>query len=243
MDLPESETVALRRDALLPPTAATVRWRRSARARRVSLRVCPVEGAVVVTLPPRGSRRAGLELLRDNASWVLRRLDKLAPPTELRDGATVPIGGAPHRLRHDPTRKGMAFLEAGELVVTGQEEFLARRALAFLRAEAARRVAAALPPHCEALGVRPRAVRVKDTKSRWGSCAADRTLAFSWRLVLAPPWVLDYVVAHEACHLRELNHSHRFWALVDARAPQREAAERWLRQNGPGLLRVGQAVA
>lgn len=234
----EAETVPLRRDALLPPTPCPVRWRRSARARRVSLRVCPKEGAVVVTLPPRGTRKAGLALLSEHAAWVMQRLDALAPARRIEAGGLVPIGGQPHAIRHDPARRGGAFLEGGALVVTGEAEFLPRRALAFLRGEAARRIAAALPGHCEALGVRPRAVRVKDTKSRWGSCAPDRTLAFSWRLVMAPPWVLDYVVAHEACHLREMNHSPRFWALVDSRAPRRQEAERWLRENGPALLRV-----
>jgi len=239
MNFPESETVPLRRDPLLPPTPCTVRWRRSARARRISLRICPLEGAVIVTLPPRGSRRAGLALLTEHAGWVLQRLDRLAPAQGFAVGATIPIGGVPHAIRHEPAARGGAFLEGAALVVTGQAEFLARRAAAFLRAEAGRRIALALPQHCEALGVRPKAVRVKDTRSRWGSCAPDRTLAFSWRLVLAPPWVLDYVVAHEACHLREMNHSPRFWALVEACTADRARAEGWLRENGPALLRVG----
>jgi predicted metal-dependent hydrolase len=89
------------------------------------------------------------------------------------------------------------------------------------------------------LGVAIKAIRVKDTQSRWGSCAPDGTLAFSWRLVMAPDAVLDYVVAHEVAHLRELNHSPRFWAHVKALAPHRDEAEAWLREEGPGLLRVG----
>ena len=93
--------------------------------------------------------------------------------------------------------------------------------------------------HARALAVHPRAVRLKDTRSRWGSCAPDGTLAFSWRLVMAPGWVLDYVAAHEVAHLRELNHSARFWALVETRTPHREAAQDWLRLNGSTLLRIG----
>jgi predicted metal-dependent hydrolase len=87
-----------------------------------------------------------------------------------------------------------------------------------------RRISAAAQPHAAALGVQPRAIRLKDTRSRWGSCAPDRTLAFSWRLLLAPDWVLDYVVAHEVAHLREMNHSDRFWALCESLTPHREAA-------------------
>ena len=93
--------------------------------------------------------------------------------------------------------------------------------------------------HAAALQVKPRVIRLKDTRSRWGSCAPDGTLAFSWRLVMAPDWVLDYVVAHEVAHLRELNHSHRFWAHVERLTPNRDAAVEWLRAHGPALLRVG----
>jgi predicted metal-dependent hydrolase len=238
MELPDSEIVPLQRDALLPPSPCPVRWRRSPRARRVSLRICAREAEVVITLPPRAGRRAGLALLTEHAGWVMQRLATIAPAQPILDGANLPIGGEPHRIRHAPERRGGAFLEAGELVVTGGAEFLPRRVRSFLRAEAARRIAAALPGHLEALDVRARAVRVKDTRSRWGSCAPDRTLAFSWRLIFAPPWVLDYVVAHEACHLREMNHSPRFWALVGQRTPHRRAAEAWLRAEGPGLLRI-----
>jgi predicted metal-dependent hydrolase len=144
-----------------------------------------------------------------------------------------------HVIRHDPTRRGAAFLEDGALVVTGDPAFVARRVRDFLRAEALRRIGVAARPHAEALGVVPRAIRLKDTRSRWGSCAPDRTLAFSWRLVLAPDWVLDYVVAHEVAHLREMNHSDRFWAHVEARTPHRHAATEWLRRHGAALQRVG----
>ncbi len=93
--------------------------------------------------------------------------------------------------------------------------------------------------HAEALGVTSHRLRLKDTRSRWGSCAPDGTLAFSWRLVMAPGWVLDYVVAHEVAHLREMNHSPRFWDILQQLTPNREAAVAWLKENGPALLRVG----
>lgn len=239
MPLPESETIELRRDPLRSPEPCPVVWRRSTRARRVSLRIDPVEGAVVVTLPQRASRRHGLELLSEHAGWIIQRLATLAPERPFEAGAKVPIGGIDHLIRHDPSRRGAAFLEEGALVVTGDPVFVARRVKDFLRAEALRRIGVAARPHAEALGVAPRAIRLKDTRTRWGSCAPDRTLAFSWRLVLAPEWVLDYVVAHEVAHLREMNHSDRFWALVEARTPHRHAATAWLRRHGAALQRVG----
>lgn len=239
MQLPDSETVLLRPGVLGPPVDCPVRWNRSARARRVSLRIDARAGEVVVTLPMRAGRRAGMALLTTHAAWVMQRLAALSPPVELTDGAEVPLGGRPHAIRHDPAARGGAFLEGETIVVTGRPEFHARRVKDFLRAEAGRRIARLAEGHAATLDVKVRAIRLKDTNSRWGSCAPDGTLAFSWRLVMAPDLVLDYVVAHEVAHLRELNHSARFWAHVERLTPHREAAQDWLRANGPALLRVG----
>jgi predicted metal-dependent hydrolase len=162
----------------------------------------------------------------------------IAPALDFAPGAAVPVGGVPHEIVHVERQVG-ARIEGGAIHVGGEAAFLRRRVADALRAEARRRMAERAHHHAARLGVKPRAIRCKDTRSRWGSCAPDGTLAFSWRLVMAPDWVLDYVVAHEVAHLRELNHSARFWAHVDALAPQREAAEEWLRRNGPALLRMG----
>ncbi|WP_137180290.1 M48 family metallopeptidase [Roseomonas sp. AR75] len=241
MPLPESEIVTLppARGAFAPASEIPVRWRPSTRARRVSMRICPREGAVVVTLPPRSGRRAGLALIREHEAWVLDRLAALTPMIEFAPGAAFLLGGEPHVIRHEPRARGGAFLDGQHLVVAGAREFLRRRATDFLRAEAKRRITVLAAPHAGMLGVKPRTIRVKDTRSRWGSCAPDGTLAFSWRLVMAPEWVTDYVVAHEIAHLRELNHSARFWALVAQLTPHRDAAVEWLRLEGPALLRVG----
>jgi predicted metal-dependent hydrolase len=203
------------------------------------MRICPREAEVVVTLPPRATRRAGLALIREHEAWVLDHLAALKPAVEFAPDAALLLGGAPHVIRHEPRLRGGAFLDGAAIVVTGAREFLRRRVRDFLRAEAKRRIATLAHPHATMLGVKPRAIRVKDTRSRWGSCAPDGTLAFSWRLVMAPEWVTDYVVAHEVAHLRELNHSARFWALVEGLTPHRDAAVEWLRAEGPALLRVG----
>jgi predicted metal-dependent hydrolase len=236
MSSAEAETIPL---DLADQADCQVRWRRSARARRVSLRIDAREGAVVVTLPPRAGRRQGLALLQVHAAWVAARLAALAPPVALAPGVELALGDEPHVIRHLPEGRGGVWLEPGAILVSGEAEFLARRVTDFLKAEARRRIAVLVRGHGARLGVMPRGIRMKDTRSRWGSCAPDGTLAFSWRLVLAPPWVLDYVVAHEVAHLRELNHSDRFWALVESLTPHREAAVAWLKQHGPGLLRVG----
>lgn len=237
------ETLLLRPAPGAPAMPCPLLWRRSARARLVSLRIEPVAGAVLITLPEslgsEAGRRAGLALLRRHAGWVAARLAALAPPLRLGPGAAVRLGDVPHPIRHAPLHAGPAALRQGAILVGGAAETLSAQVLDLLRDEASRRIRARVRRHAAQLGLAPRAVRLKDTRSRWGSCAPDGTLAFSWRLVMAPPWVLDHVVAHEVAHLRELNHSPRFWALLAGLNPHRASAQAWLRRHGPGLLRVG----
>jgi len=223
----------------LPGGAAKVQWRRSSRARRVSLRIDPRDGAVVVTLPLRAGRPAGVALLMDHADWITSRLAALPGAVPFQEGALVPVDGVEHRIRHMPALRGSAWLEAGELQVAGDPAFLARRVADFLRAEARRRLSAMVAEKAVLSGLKPSRITVKDTSTRWGSCAASRALAFSWRLVMAPRFVQDYVVAHEVAHLAHMNHGPRFWALVDTLTPHTKLAVRWLRDEGPRLMRVG----
>jgi predicted metal-dependent hydrolase len=241
MRFPETQRVSLPapRDALAPAMDFLVRWNPSTRARRVSLRICLREGAVIITLPPGATRREGIALLKAHGAWAMEHLAALAPALPFLPGSIVPIGDVAHRLRHAPRLRTPPFLDGRDLVVTGALRHLATRTTGFLRDEAKRRVTARLPAHTAQLGVVPRRIRIKDMRSRWGSCAPDGTLGFSWRLVMAPGWVLDYVVAHEVAHLRELNHSPRFWAHVARLSPDRDAAVDWLRRHGPRLLRIG----
>ena len=234
-----SETVTLRPGVLGAAVDCPVLWRRSPRARRVSLRIDPRAAQVVVTLPPRSGRRAGLALLTTHAAWIMQRLAALAPAVPFAPGTEIPLCGTPHVIRHEPRARGGAWLEPGAILVSGAPEFLPRRVADFLRAEAKRRITVLAIKHAETLDVKPRAIRMKDTNTRWGSCAPDGILAFSWRLVMAPDWVLDYVVAHEVAHLREMNHSARFWAQVERLTSHRDASVAWLREHGPALLRFG----
>ena len=109
----------------------------------------------------------------------------------------------------------------------------------FSRREARKRLEAQVLDHAARLGVKPSRITVRDTLSRWGSCSSARALSFSWRLIMAPEFVLDYVVAHEVAHLCEMNHSPRFWAHVRSLAPNMEAAQAWLKVNGRDLQRYG----
>jgi hypothetical protein len=127
------------------------------------------------------------------------------------------------------------------LCVAGRAPHLARRITDFLKREARRELSTATRRHAAALAVTVERIAVRDTASRWGSCSHDGSVSYSWRLILAPPFVLDYLAAHEVAHRRELNHSPRFWRVVDQLTPDRRRAEAWLKAQGNSLHRYGAA--
>ena len=118
-------------------------------------------------------------------------------------------------------------------------EHIDRRVHDFLKREARRDLHKAALAYAEALGVRVKRLSIRDQSSRWGSCTSAGSLSFSWRLILAPPFVLDYLAAHEVAHLVEMNHSSRFWRVVARVCPSVERAKRWLDTYGNDLHRYG----
>jgi predicted metal-dependent hydrolase len=187
----------------------------------------------------RAARAAGVALLEANAAWVADRLAALPPALAYAPGSLITIDGVPHPIIHAPRARGGAWLEGGALHVSGEAAFLARRAGDFLRAEARRRFSAQAMAKAAVAGLTVRRIAVRDTRSRWGSCSADGSLMFCWRLLMAPAFVQDYVVAHEVAHLRHMNHGPDFWRLTDLLSPHRPQAVAWLSAQGSGLMRVG----
>lgn len=217
----------------------TPTFRRSARARRLILRIAPATGRPEVVVPARVSMEEARRFADRHAGWLAERLSATAPSHPFIDGATIPIGGIPHIIRHAPDHRGRPVLRDGALVVGGGAPYLARRVRDFLSGEARRTLTERSHAFARRLGARPTGISVRDTTSRWGSCSAGGKLSFCWRLILAPPAILDYVAAHEVAHLREMNHGPGFWALVAALVPDVEASRAWLKANGPALLRIG----
>lgn len=219
--------------------ALAITVRRHPRARRVSLRTDPVAGGVVLVLPRRASLSAGIGFARSQARWIRGRLAQLPPPTPFAPGATLEILGERVAIVHEPGRRGPTRRSGHTLLVHGDEAFVARRVRDWLRS-LARSELAARALRCAALiGRDIESIRIADTRSRWGSCAPGGRLSFCWRLVLAPPQIVDYVVAHEVAHLRHLDHSQRFWQVVEQLTPHRAEAQLWLRRHGARLLRAG----
>ena len=217
--------------------------RRHPRARNYTLRIAGPARAPVLTMPERGSLAEARRFLDRHSGWLKRQIDRLPRPAPIAAGAVVPLRGAQHLIRHDPARRGTGAddSDAGRpvLVVAGDAAHLRRRVIEYLKREARRDLERSVAGHAARLGLRPKAVRLRDQTSRWGSCAVNGHLSFSWRLIMAPPFVLDYLAAHEVAHLREMNHSRRFWRLVESVCEDRERARAWLLAEGPALHAIG----
>jgi predicted metal-dependent hydrolase len=150
----------------------------------------------------------------------------------------VPFLGVNHHIHHSLARGPAPVWSAdGAILVSGRMEHASRRLADFFKREAKDLLAARAMEYAARLGLRPSRVSVRDTRSRWGSCSQGGSLSFSWRLIFAPEFVRDYVVAHEVAHLKEMNHSVRFWAHVKSLSPDVDRAREWLRDHGRGLLR------
>jgi predicted metal-dependent hydrolase len=219
-----------------------IRIRASARARRLSLRLDPIEGRAELIHPVGAARAHILDFLESRKDWLVARAARLPKRVAFADGARIPIRGEVRLLRAlGPARRTRPPFAIGTeaIEVTGHPEHLARRTRAGLAAHARDILAARTRTLAGRVGRSVAKVSVGDAKSRWGSCARNGNIRYSWRLILAPDPVIDYVVAHEVAHLVEMNHGPRFWRLVAELDPNHEAARAWLRRHGAGLLRYG----
>jgi predicted metal-dependent hydrolase len=233
------EKRAVRRELLAVDGAdIAISVRLNPRARRIVMRVHPTTGEVTVTAPTRGGTGPAMAFARGEIQWISRQLKHMPAPVALMPGATVPFLGVSHPIRHSQARgPAPVWREDGAILVSGRTEHAPRRLADFFKSEARTVLAARALELAARLGMKPGRVTVRDTKSRWGSCSQNGSLSFSWRLILAPEFVRDYVVAHEVAHLKEMNHSARFWAHVKILTPDVVRARQWLRDHGRNLLR------
>lgn len=216
----------------------------STRARRYTLRLRASERDAVLTVPKRGTLAEATAFAERHAAWLLARLDRLPQPVPFIDGAIIPLHGVEHRIEHRPQARGTVWCETGAdgtplLVVAGGAEHMRRRLHDHLVKIARAELTASSQRHAAAIGRRISHITIRDTRSRWGSCSASARLSFSWRIVMAPPAVIDYLAAHEVAHLVHLDHSRRFWTLVAKLCPAHKIARAWLKANGSHLHRYG----
>jgi predicted metal-dependent hydrolase len=235
-----------------PPTISVVfdgrlflvRLRRHRQARRYTLRIHSVTREAVLTMPPRGSIKEARAFAEKHGGWIAARLGRLPAPAPFAHGTLLPLRGVDHRIVHRRGVRGTVWAEAGPdgervLCVAGEVTHMGRRIKDFLKREAKRDLEAASRAAADRLGVKVKRVSVRDPASRWGSCSTTGVLSYSWRLILAPAFVLDYLAAHEVAHLVEMNHSPKFWRVVERLCPHVARAKTWLDVHGANLHRYG----
>ncbi|RLJ59514.1 hypothetical protein BCF46_1664 [Litoreibacter meonggei] len=216
-----------------PPIDVTLKH--SARARRLSLRVSGVDGRVSLTMPHRASLREAQAFLRSKEDWIRNHLDRQPDATAIAPGAVIPVEGHPRLIAETRTR-AVRLMDDHILIPPGDDQAGAR-VRAFLKTLARDRLAEASARYSTQLGRPFGKISLRDTRSRWGSCTSEGNLMYSWRLILAPAQVLDYVAAHEVAHLAEMNHSAAFWDEVARLMPDYQAPRKWLRNEGGALHR------
>ena len=214
-----------------PPVEITLR--RSARARRFSLRVSQLDGRVTLSMPLRARESEAMDFARAHESWLRAALARRPAVATVAMGDQIPVEGRLLTLAPTPGRSPR--VEGAALLLPGGPAQAAPRAAAFLMTLARDRLAAASDHYAAHLGRKVSRITLRDTRSRWGSCAHDGALMYSWRLIMAPPPVLTYVAAHEVAHMVEMNHSDAFWAVVTRLYPNWQTQRKWLHTHGKDL--------
>jgi len=228
---------------------APVRLTVNPRARNISVRIDPTRRIAIATAPSSRHLKRAAQFAADRATWIVGELARLPHSAPLLPGVRAPLRGVTHDLAYEPGR-GAPRIEAGaedgappRLIVPAPDaDLFESRLLRFLKAEARIDLGLRVGEYAQTLGVKPTRLTIKETRSRWGSCTTEGALAFSWRVILAPPFVLDYLAAHETAHLVEMNHSRRFWAQVKKALPSFERGRDWLHAHGAALHAIGAAT-
>lgn len=210
------------------------------RAKRITLRLSPAGDGLKVTVPGHVGDMEIESFVDRNLNWAAARMSRLPQKTVISEGAVIPFRGIDYHIASSGKLRGIVrpvIAEDGKTVlkVPGDAASMGRKLLSYLKQQARDDLNAAVSKHAVQIGVRPRKIRITDTTSRWGSCSTTRTLSFSWRIVMAPPEVLNYLAAHEVAHLVEMNHSERFWKLTRELCPDTDRQKSWLRIHGSKL--------
>lgn len=222
------------------PVTVAVRVNARARSYRLSI---PHSKGPVLTLPPHGKWPEAEAFLLRHRNWLAARIQRAPDAGSFGDGSMLPLRGVDHRIVATGKLRGRVEVaeDGGEpvLLLPGEPAHRARRLTDWLKDEALADLTTRSAIHAARLGVTVKTVRMRSQSSRWGSCSSTGNINYNWRLVLAPPFVLDYVAAHEVAHLVEMNHSAAFWATVKRTLPDMERGRVWLKTHGRQLMAHG----
>ncbi len=224
-----------------------IKFRRHPKARRLTLRVSSTERSAIVTVPQQCTDQETISFLENHKNWLFQQFDKIPEAVPFAPDTIIPLRGVDHKLvfAGQARGRGVVWLEENpatnlpEIHINGRPQFAPRRLTKWLIDQARKDLYERSKWHSKNLGLSFNKIMIKDQRSRWGSCSSKGILSYSWRLILSPPDVLDYVAAHEVAHLAEMNHGPNFWKLVTQTLPTYKTAKDWLRENGSDLHRYG----
>lgn len=221
-----------------------IAFKRNGRCKRMIIRVAKDGSGLAMTLPKRVSQAEALRFAHASKSWIAKNISDRMPALAFSDGIVIPLRGEPYKIICSGGRRGLVHLDqlAGAITVPGDQAHINRRLTDWLKQQALKDLTLASEYYAHAMRVEYSALSIRDQSSRWGSCSAGRALSYSWRLILAPRFVLDYVAAHEVAHIKEMNHGPRFWRLVITHCKQAKEARDWLRHQARDLHRYGQVL-
>lgn len=212
----------------------------SPRARRITLRADATQGVIRLSLHPRTSATRALEMLETHRDWIAARVAAWPLPSRFEPGAIVRVEGEEVVINWAAEHPRAAVIESGHLQIGGPLDGLPSRVERALRAHAKAVLTTETCELATKLGKLIGTVAVRDPTSRWGSCTSSGRITYSWRLILAPPEVRRYVVAHEVAHLTHMNHSPAFWGLTESLyGGDVSQPRRWLKRHGPALHWIG----
>ncbi|HPF47951.1 MAG: M48 family metallopeptidase [Alphaproteobacteria bacterium] len=211
-------------------------FKKHKRARNFKLRYDALNDKALVTLPHRSSEQDALKFARKHVSWLQKQRNISPECRFLYPGYKIPFEGIDYLITHNPDCHGNVILSEGQIIVGGPIHGFSKRLENYLKKYARKTIESLANEMATEIGKKFNRIQIKDTKSRWGSCSSSGTLSFSWRLIMTPPHILHYVVAHEVAHLKEMNHSPAFWKVVDRLVDNALSSRKWLKSEGQKLM-------
>lgn len=204
----------------------------------MKLRYDATTDSAVVTMPNRSSEWAALKFAKQNLLWLLEQRQTTEPQKFLLPGYIIPYMGEDHIIFHRTDQAGRVHIENNEILVGGLLHGFSVRIENHLKKQARSTIEPLADHMATKISKRFKRIQIRDTKSRWGSCSSAGNLSFSWRLIMTPPVILEYVVAHEVAHLQEMNHSASFWDVVNDLVDDAKTSRKWLKTEGQKLMLI-----
>lgn len=204
--------------------------------KRLTLRIDSKKRKAILTMPYLCSKKKAYEFIASKQEWIEKHLADLPKTKDFEDKETISLFGKPIQICHLPNSLKSAYTENNTLYIGGDIAFLHRRVKDFIKKEAKKNFLKISRELATQINCKIENVQIKDTKSRWGSCSSLNNINYSWRIALAPDYVINYLMAHEVSHLKHKDHSYRFWRCVKELYPDATKGKNWLKTNGKSLF-------